>query len=1492
MEEFLDVCTSKLNLGSPAKWVYDISGQRIEELKHISLLDKCLQNSITHLRGPVWVSKGEGFSPTGVKIYIQGVLTALRQRLISAQGYFSQLEHFMNGLTHKITQKEILSMTEEELYTTHEEVNELIDELKTVIKTHKGQLSAMAPQLQAEREQCAAYIYQHIKDPPSSAVLPQGLHLKVFENGRDTGGALIYISYKELQGGSVQHSKDMMQKLLQTIHQRLQCSADFSLLGLRPSRLFDEKGQEIKNPLSLQNEQKIWVSYGEEYRPPVDSVLNLIFDKVTFTEEAGTRIIYKALMDPDVSLPGYDSWNLCPRFPDNVSPTNLQTLHNPEIVDADSLFLQSKVDFQLVLHPSIMVEKRAVVPGRLGRNGQTDHMTTSTLLPCNTWAITKAGMILSRALPQVCLAVGHAIDLKNEEGQLLQGYRLALQKRARNDNGQLWGFGNKGSIFSKAYPDFVLTYVVDLNVREVVTQAEDHFHQASWHLHNNGNGSLKETDASHLDQHLLSRTSDAQCLPAGDPGEQRQLTVALLRKLEEKHPKASAQRWAIKHEGTSKLGQWKRSKVDNPLWNKLTYMWPVLQNGEINEDFDWPLLGSLIPNSPPLEKPHIEHPDTHTPMRLKVLRNGDYDQRRACLIVGPNVSNMLKKRGVSPSTKKGLKQIQEKDDPNESDSLKVDRIEFQQFLERCTLMMNLPSAARRLFNENGTEIFRLRDIERDQLVYASCGEQWIDPQLSASEHKKHLLLNNLASDVSLIRNYCSMRNPDNLVLEICGEIVAGAKLWVNYHTEALKEENIVTANEESKCEDAQIIVQESDFDDLDSHSRSHRRVDALFTNHKYPWQQVPQKLEENDNVVIEELALYKETDNYGYKRHVTKWQQVHRQQFEFVDGQIVCCAFPGLAVGVAGAEVHAGVEVLLVERKPDDINQRWKYIDESRTFHLASNSELVLATAMPKVYPGVKEADVKYPECPVILQKYKEHVNGAANQKWQYAADMNMLSAFYSDQLDKEITAANQASVCTFTITSDEEINQPGFSLRLPNDKEEIVTCLSCARTMRGKLELVKSPFGTTFSCATGRKDLNLNPLGPFKCLHVAKTDLSRHEAHNTLTYLEGILSELISERFSPIASREISAARCQRALKIKAYKNGTCFKNGKLIIAGTFLELLAMCTKELNLPRPASKLYTIDGTMILTLSSLAAWAVNDFFKHHDEQIRHKTSNSDKTDEPTIEEKSAITHVSPEDLNNMDEYVLSIILRNPIEVWVSCGEPFLSLHALQKSEKQEKMHWLQKEKILTDLNTMKHKMRHLQGRRVKSLAPASMVPTNSPVQPVLVEGGWTEETKEELKLMKDIQNVEMHLSNVQALYTKRQPVPTTNDEANQKALYSLPAMKRVLVYLNGSNAEQAIFAWGKTLEELLDNCTSRLNMQHQPAKVLYTLSGEEVNSWNDIEKDMVLCVSPGEPFLSKTASRQKIEVRAKYARMRRKYGPEATDVIISSPKSLSPQVQP
>ena len=85
-----------------------------------------------------------------------------------------------------------------------------------------------------------------------------------------------------------------------------------------------------------------------------------------------------------------------------------------------------------------------------------------------------------------------------------------------------------------------------------------------------------------------------------------------------------------------------------------------------------------------------------------------------------------------------------------------------QFLERCTSLLDLPFAARRLFDESGKEHFSLVNLSRDQLVYVSCGEAWSDPTLSKAEQQRRFLLSNLASDVSQIRHFVNLRHADSM----------------------------------------------------------------------------------------------------------------------------------------------------------------------------------------------------------------------------------------------------------------------------------------------------------------------------------------------------------------------------------------------------------------------------------------------------------------------------------------------------------------------------------------------------------------------------------------------------------------------------------------------------------------------------------------------------------------------------------------------------------
>ena len=86
-------------------------------------------------------------------------------------------------------------------------------------------------------------------------------------------------------------------------------------------------------------------------------------------------------------------------------------------------------------------------------------------------------------------------------------------------------------------------------------------------------------------------------------------------------------------------------------------------------------------------------------------------------------------------------------------------LDFVQFLERCTGLLDLPFAARRLFDEMGREHFSLATLHRDQLVYVSCGEPWSDPNLSKAEQQRRYLLANLASDVAKIQQFIALRDP-------------------------------------------------------------------------------------------------------------------------------------------------------------------------------------------------------------------------------------------------------------------------------------------------------------------------------------------------------------------------------------------------------------------------------------------------------------------------------------------------------------------------------------------------------------------------------------------------------------------------------------------------------------------------------------------------------------------------------------------------------------
>ena len=137
------------------------------------------------------------------------------------------------------------------------------------------------------------------------------------------------------------------------------------------------------------------------------------------------------------------------------------------------------------------------------------------------------------------------------------------------------------------------------------------------------------------------------------------------------------------------------------------------------------------------------------------------------------------------------------------------------------------------------------------------------------------------------------------------------------------------------------------------------------------------------------------------------------------------------------------------------LNQSWHNVDSSNILFCVSdgtvklcvsisccsiiqskhNPQMVLSVSMPtapakgagggKDMVDQQEPSATYVGCTVTLQKRKGAQFGRANQRWYLDEATGMLQAFHTDSMDKEITAANRANVCTYAVVGGTEIDQP-----------------------------------------------------------------------------------------------------------------------------------------------------------------------------------------------------------------------------------------------------------------------------------------------------------------------------------------------------------------------------------------------------------------------------------------------------------------------------------
>nr|XP_039274440.1 doublecortin domain-containing protein 1-like [Styela clava] len=1449
----LDQSTSKLKMTSAARTTYGWDGKEVSNLEEVRQLDSCMKNGSSLILGPIWVSAGEGFNPTGALNFVEGILWGLKQRLEAAKIRNEQLDHACNGDMNKVTQPDIVIMSMEEIYSNIEQLDEEIEDMKKAQKKYKERRKVLKEMDEKQRKQGSNYTMQHIKEIKSDdrIVGQHGLRLKIYENGKDTNAQMVFVNMREILRGTGQDQDT--EKLVRTrflehlSHWHKPVDPTGPAKSSMVRRMFDKHGEEIMNVHELQNEQEIWLSYGEEFKSAHVMALHVQLHPVmAFRLKNDEKIVIKT----NAEVQANTKWKATNGFPEDYNCLRVENIdEKSETFPSADHYLQSKEDSQIVVKPMLMGDQK------------TEKKEPGT---SQAWLIHRSGLITSRNYPQLALSLDEdqPITVEMSCGAEVTGYALTLQKKTRGNPAQQWEFNPSGQICS----------LHSQSATQVITMLDpDHFSSVECRGQKTeikGHKEMEQEVGKNQDQTIQNQEN------AGTS-----VKIVVLEKMS--GSRAKFQRWALKQDSIP--NQWKHTKVANPTWKKLAYSWPVLPDGNWNLEYKWPMEGTFLNCPPPLRGGGTKSETTGT-VPLKVMRNGEKNMDRFVTVVVPDLSSSSL--------------ANEKNSPDSETN--VIKLEMNMFLERATSLLNLPFAARRIFNDRGVEVYSLRKLKRNQVVFVTCGETWQNPTVTKSEAQRRQLLAKLTADVKKINDYCILREPGDVVVTMESGAVVGSRLVV---TQQVKVQDPATDNQEIKKEtkeseaEDRLSTEEKEKNEKSWHQKSHEFSDNWMISRKYPWQ-----LEKTTEVEPEKQSEEKKspgTPRSG-RRSPRPWQKnpTMLQKLVFKDGYLMPEIDPTLAVGVPGVDLEAltgTTEVRLCRKDKDDMTQRWEICSDG-TIRLVCDHSAGLSVCLPVINNDEEPSPKNYA---VVLQKLRTQAAGSANQHWKLEPESHLLKAFYSSVVDKEVTAANHVSICTHTVRGPEPLNQDGYIVELKgaSPSNPVMVCRSCATVMRGRFTLTHAPSNWLFICAMGNPKKNgLKLHGSFKCLN-GKVDLSTYEAEPTLKHWVAQLHTLRQESSVRSINRDLNNAECNQAWRLLIRRNGEGYKSKPEIVVGSSVTgILDQCSHKLRITSAARRLYTEDGTQILHMDQLKQWVqkvgkkmkkiaivkqpevntdneqngnttevktdkANDGTNSTEGTPDHSTAEFAAQDLTRKSKKTKPAHVQP----TMTESFAQELPALPIvEIWVSCGENFINpVMADKMSQESLAVHTERNAKNLV-VDTQRHVIRQIHGRRRGQMAPAELIPTKDTRQPVVVTGGWTEATREE-----DERAVIMN-----QVKEDQKPKRPKSASRLKSGIYKQPQMKRITVRPVDDQAV-SVYAWGNSLDSLLDDAASRLGIR-RIARVFYTKEGVKIKNFEEIERNAELLVNPKRPGST-------IRMKTIWARTRKAHGPSATEIVLNPP---------
>ena len=232
-------------------------------------LDKCLQSIVNEVEyAPLWISKGECFDSRGAFSFVEHLLRFTKSK---RKEKLKEKKRLNNNL--KVIQEEQMHIKTStiriiEIKEALKPIHTSIDEFDTAIANLESVRSHLKILNDEQKNTGNESLFKHIKaistdEKIFGGLASKGVNLKVCFNGTDDSMD-IFFNLKDwfVRNENVERQKSQLYQLLSEINQKVNKT---STKAIKYTRLFDESGEEIKQVTQLTNNEKVWVSMGENW---------------------------------------------------------------------------------------------------------------------------------------------------------------------------------------------------------------------------------------------------------------------------------------------------------------------------------------------------------------------------------------------------------------------------------------------------------------------------------------------------------------------------------------------------------------------------------------------------------------------------------------------------------------------------------------------------------------------------------------------------------------------------------------------------------------------------------------------------------------------------------------------------------------------------------------------------------------------------------------------------------------------------------------------------------------------------------------------------------------------------------------------------------------------------------------------------------------------------------------------------------------------------